>query len=120
MKWILLLALVLLPQLVGAQIIAIDLNRAQLQWQWVQGTGGLVAEFHVKCGSATGNYTKVTVLVGSAVRATPIKDVITGSGNWFCTVSAVNQYGESANANEVNFAAGATPSSPTSVTVTAQ
>lgn len=99
--------------------VAVDINNAKLAWDWSQGTGGPPDEFRVKCGSSTGNYSRVTS-VGPTARELSVKAAITGSGNWFCAVSAANQFGESANSNEVNFAAGASPSSPTGLRVSAQ
>lgn len=119
----LLLAIVFLIVAEGyalAQVI-VDLNKGQLQWQWVQGTGGLASEFHVKCGSASGSYSKITVLVGSTVRTANIKDVITGSGIWYCVVTGANKYGESGNSNEVPFDGGVgVSSSPTNLTIPPQ
>ena len=102
-----------------AQTISVDLSKANFNWTWTQGTGGPATEFHVKCGSATNTYTRVTTVAPTA-RSLPVKDGITGSGNWYCAVSAVNQYGESANSNEVFFSAGAGPSAPTNFGVSAQ
>lgn len=101
-------------------ILTVDLNKAQLQWDWTQGTGGAVDEFRMYCGPQAGQYTKTTVLTNPAARTLAVKDAITGSGNWFCAVSAANRYGESVKSNEVPFDAGAIPSSPTNNRVTAQ
>lgn len=100
--------------------ISVDINKAKLAWDWTQGSGGTPTEFRVKCGTATGNYTKVTTIADPAARQANVKDVITGSGNWFCAVSAANSFGESGNSNEVPFAAGAAPLAPTNARVTAQ
>lgn len=94
-----------------AQPIIVDLNRAQLAWQWSKGTGSDVNEFRVKCGQSSGAYTKVTVYPNPAQRTAQVRDVIAGSGVWYCIVTAANQYGEAAS-NEVPFDAGAAPSSP--------
>lgn len=119
-KLILASLLLLLASPAYAQTISVDINRAKIAWDWAQGTGGVPTEFRVKCGNATGVYTKITVLAGIAVREANVRDVITGSGNWFCAVSVANQFGESAMSNEVPFSAGAAPSSPTNTRVTAQ
>lgn len=100
--------------------IAVDIAKAKLAWDWTQGTGGVPTEFRVKCGAASGVYTKITTIADPAARSANIRDVITGSGNWFCAVSAANQFGESANSNEVFFAAGAAPLAPTNARVSAQ
>ena len=99
--------------------VAVDINKAKLMWDWTQGTGGVPAEFLVKCGTTSQNYTRITS-VAPTLRELSVSSAITGSGNWFCTVSAANQFGESANGNEVPFVAGAVPSSPTNMRVTAQ
>lgn len=100
--------------------ISVDINKAKLAWDWTQGTGGIPTEFRVKCGAATGNYSRVTTLADPAARGANIRDVITGSGNWFCAVTAANAFGESVPSNEVNFSAGAAPSAPTNARVSAQ
>lgn len=101
-------------------VIAVDLNKAKLSWDWTQGAGGMVEEFRVKCGNTSGNYTRVTSLANPAAREVAVRDAIAGSGNWFCVVTAANQFGESGVSNEVPFVAGAAPSSPTNTRVTAQ
>lgn len=101
--------------------LSVDLNLAQLEWTWVKGappTDGLPDEFLVKCEKPTGE-SKITSMMAIA-RAAPIRQVITGSGDWFCVVTAKNKFGESGVSNQVFFAAGATPSSPTGVKVTSK
>ena len=107
----------------SAQVIAVDMNKAKLMWDWTQGAApndGTPDEFRVKCGGVSGTYTKITVVVGSAVRELPVKSAITGSGDWFCVVTAANQFGESGPTNEVPFVAGVGPSSPTNLVIQAQ
>ena len=98
-------------------VVAIDIQRATLLWDWTQGTGGAATEFRAKCGQVSGTYTKVTILANPAARSMPVKDAILGSGNWFCAVSAANRYGESGLSNEVPFDAGDIPSNPSNVRV---
>ena len=103
-------------------VVAVDINRAKLRWQWVQGAppaDGTPDEFRVKCGQASGNYTRTTVVAYPTLEVA-VKTAITGSGNWFCVVTAANQFGESGNSNELPFAAGAVPSGPSSLTILAQ
>ena len=104
-----------------AQSIAVDINRAKLAWTWTpDATSGTPSEFRMKCGATSGNYTKVTVVADSNAREMAVKDAITGNGNWFCAVSAANQFGESGLSNEVPFVAGAAPSGGLKLTVQAQ
>jgi len=107
-------AFLVLPALARAQTTA-DLNTATLQWQWAQGTGGVPTEFHFKCGNASKVYTKLTIVPGATMRVVNVKDVIGGTGNWYCAVSAINAIAESPDSNEVFFSAGAGPSGPNSL-----
>ena len=100
-------------------VISVDITKARLVWTWTQGTGGAVTEFRVKCGSTTGIYTKITILTDPTARFVTILSAITGPGNWFCVVSAANQFGESANTNEVSFAAGQQPVGPSGLQIIA-
>mgnify|MGYP001574108225 CR=1 FL=1 len=119
-----LLALTLIGLLAGpiqAQtVISVDITTAKLSWAWTQGTGGAVVEFRVKCGNVAGTYTKTTILADPSVRSVGVATTITGPGNWFCVVSAANQFGESGNSNEVNFAAGNAPVAPSGLQIIAQ
>lgn len=98
--------------------ISVDINKAKLQWDWAQGSGGIPDNFLVKCGQSTGNYTRITQVLYPSTSVN-ISSVITGQGNWFCAVSAFNQFGESGLSNEVPFVAGAVPSPPSNARVTA-
>jgi len=89
-------------------------------WNFTQGTGGAATEFRMKCGNTSNTYTKITVIANAAAREMNVKDAISGNATWFCAVFAANQYGESGPSNEVNFVAGVTPSSPTSLVIQAQ
>ena len=118
-----LIGVVLLASIAWAQtptVISVDITKAQLTWSWAQGTGGVVVEFRIKCGNAAGMYTKTTVLADPAARTLPVASAIGGPGNWFCAVSAANQFGESPNSNEINFAAGNVPVAPSGLQILVQ
>ena len=117
----LLAASVLLPVGVSAQaVISVDITKARLSWTWTQGTGGAVSEFRVKCGATAGSYTGTTVLTDPTARSVPVQQVVSGPGNYFCVVTAANQFGESGSSNEVPFAAGNAPAAPSGLQITAQ
>ena len=102
------------------QAIAVDISKAKLVWTWTQGTGGVPTEFRVKCGQTAGTYTKTTTLTNIALRELAIATAITGVGNWFCTGTVANEFGESAAAAEVSFRAGAVPAGMGSLVIQAQ
>lgn len=111
----------LVADVVHAQTsVSVNINKAKLSWQWTQGTGGVADGFNIKCGNTTGNYTKITTINNPTARTADVKDAITGSGQWFCIVTAFNQFDESAGASEVSFFAGDGPSAPTNLTIQAQ
>lgn len=116
MRFVLVLALLLVPAPVAAQT-AVDLNAAKFAWDWTQGTGGAATEFRIKCGTTTGVYPTV-VAVGPTLRTYPVSQVIGGAGTYRCIITAANQYGESPPSGEVFFAAGAGPSSPGNFRIT--
>ena len=125
MKLILSLALLAFALLAtvpaGAQtVINLDINKASLAWQWTQGIGGVAAEFHVKCGPASGSYSLPIVKIPAPVLTVPIKSVTPAVGKYFCVVTAANQYGESAPSNEVAYDAGTVPAAPTAATIQSQ
>lgn len=101
-------------------VISVDITKATLAWTWTQGTGGAVAEFRVKCGPTSAAYTKTTALADPAARSVAVSAAIAGPGNWFCVVTAANQFGESGPSNEVPFAAGNAPAAPSGLQITAQ
>src|SRR5262245_34437356 len=107
------------------QAISVDIDRALFQWTWSLGTGGALAEFRIKCGAATGQYTTTFVHRPALPPATsvflqPVKPVITAPGTYFCVVTAANQFGESNPTNEVQFTAGSRPVAPTNLGITTQ
>jgi len=125
----LLLALCLGFFLTGAAqaqtVLSLDINKAVLTWDWSRGTepgvnDGDVAEFRMKCGAATGTYTKVTVWDLTKPRRMPVKEAIDGSGTWFCAAFAANEFGESGPSNEVNFRAGTVPNAPTGTVIVSE
>lgn len=111
----------LLPVKSWAQtVISVDITKARLSWTWTQGTGGAVMEFRVKCGPTTATYTTTLVLPDPAARSVPVQQVVSGPGNYFCVVTAANQFGESGASNEVPFSAGNVPVAPSGLQITAQ
>lgn len=92
-------------------LIAVDIDLASLSWDAPVG-GGTVAEYRVKCGSASGIYTKITPVPAPAI-SIPVRDAIDGLGIWFCVVTSRNQFGESGPTNEITFEAGMKPGAPT-------
>ena len=111
--------LLLSTELAAQTVISVDINKARLQWDWTQGTGGAVDKFNVKCGTTPTTVSKVTTIADPAARSANIRDVITGSGQWYCAVNAENGFGVSGDSNQVPFAAGAAPSAPANSRVTA-
>jgi len=107
--------LALLPAQLSAQTpISVDMNRARLTWSWSQGAGGPAELFNVKCGTSSKVYTK-TMSVKAPTTELAVAQAITGSGTWFCVVTASNSFGESGPSNEFPFVAGAVPSSPSAL-----
>lgn len=116
MKKFLFASLLLVPVVANAQT-GVDLDRATFSWDWLQGVGGAVSEFRIKCGPAVGSYPNVTIITNPAARSFPVKTVIGGTGVYHCVITAANQYGESLPSGEVFFSAGATPSTSTNFRV---
>lgn len=113
-----------------AQQISVDISKAKLAWDAPvicttfpdvpPGCGGTPATYHVRCGDATGNYNHPVVDVAAPNTEIEIKLIVPSLGEYFCVVSAENQFGVSGVSNEVNFTAGATPGNPTNLSVVAQ
>ena len=102
--YFLLIIIIGLPAVVDAQ--SYDLNKARLTWNWIQGappSDGTVSEFRVKCGQSSKVYNKLTVIADPAARSVAVRQVIQGSGNWYCVIHAANVAGESGPSNEVFF-----------------
>ena len=99
-------------------VLSVDIAKAKLSWTPGAG-GGTVAEYRVKCGTATGIYTiiKAVPAPGTSIG---VLAVIPGPGTFFCAVSAANVFGESGLYNEVNFAAGNVPATPTNTLIQSQ
>lgn len=102
------------------QAIAVDIAKAKLVWTWSQGTGGVPAEFRIKCGNTSGSYTKTTPVTNIALRELAIATAINGVGTWFCVATAANEFGESGATAEITFRAGAVPTSPATLVIQAQ
>lgn len=101
----LILAILLYSSTASAQAASVDINKAVLSWTFAPGVGsGIVEKFEVRCGQVTGVYTKITTYAATAVAAN-VRDIITGSGNWFCTVAAMNSIPSEVKGNEVPFGA---------------
>lgn len=96
--------------------IAVNINTAVLQWNAPTG-GAAPTEYRVKCGTAAGTYTLPPAVVQAPTTSVPVKSAIPSSGNYFCVVSAANQFGESPNSNEVVFQAGDVPLAPTNLVI---
>ena len=119
MKWILALALLLVPAIAHSQT-NVNANKATLDWTFTQDpTQGVPDGFNVKCGVTQGGpYTKITT-VSPTTFTILVKNAMVGTGNNACIVTAENIYGESAPTNEVFFSAGIPPNAPFSLQVTA-
>ena len=100
--------------------IAVDITRARLSWEWTPGTGGLVEAFRMQCGPTAGVYTLLVSVPDPAARSLALSAVVTTPGRYFCVVSAMNQFSESANSNEVSFTAGVGPVAPVDLSIQAQ
>lgn len=103
--------LALFPSAINAQT-TYDLNRAKLTWSWSQGTGGVVDGFKMKCGIGSGTYTLIANIPDPTAREFPVRSVITGSGGYYCVVTAFNGVGESPPSNEIFFVVGVSALSP--------
>jgi len=122
-----LLALPLLALLTGPasaqQTPALPLATARLTWNWQPGTttgvdDGQANGFRIKCGPASKTYSNTVDLTSPLTRDVLIRNVVKGSGAYYCVVTAYNTAGESGPSNEVFFSVTATPSPPTSLSTT--
>ncbi len=113
-----------------AQQISVDISKAKLMWEAPivctqfpnvpPGCGGEAATYHVKCGDTSGNYNHPVVDVAAPNTEIEVKLIVPSLGEYFCVLSAENQFGVSGNSNELNFTAGATPGNPTNLSVVGQ
>lgn len=85
--------------------VVVDLSKAQFRWTWVQGTGGMVEKWIVKCGPTTGAYTLTKDYPDPALRQVPLSSIITTEGTYFCMVLAANAGGSSGPSPEASFRA---------------
>ena len=102
--------------------IAVDINKAKLLWDWVQGpppNDGIPTEFRVKCGTVTGIYTQVTPVAFPTKELAIIK-AISESGTYFCVVTSANEFGECTPTNEISFRAGTISVPPTRLKLQSQ
>ena len=104
----------------GQTVIAVDLQKANLSWDWAQGTGSAATEFRVYCQPVGGPPAAPTILTDPTVRTVPLRSVVTALGQYTCAVTAANEFGESARSNEVAFRAGTVPPAPTNLRILAQ
>jgi hypothetical protein len=109
------------------QSISVNIDQAKFQWTWVQGTGSPAVSFRIRCGTAAGVYSlpPFTVPFPATIPPAnqytqPVKPVLPGPGTYFCVVTSVNQFGESASSNEVAFAAGTVPAIPNPLNLISQ
>lgn len=112
-RWLIagLLVLGMATAALGQTVPKVSFQRGTLSWDYTQGTGGVAAEFRMKCGVASATYTKITI-VPVTQKSLPVNQAIPAIGTYFCVVTAANEYGESGPSNEVNFTAGNAPSDP--------
>lgn len=76
-----------------------------------------ITDYKIYCGKSSGSYT-VTKNTGSNVVEYNVADIPLTVGSWFCVITAINKYGESAFSNEKTFALdGAVPSAPLNLTI---
>lgn len=110
----------------GQTVVAVDINRAALSWDWSKGTGGDVEAFNLKCGPAPGSYTLPPFVVpvpgapASYTGNVPVKSVVTAPGRYYCIVTASNLFGESGPSNELPFDAGNAPGAAVNLRLIAQ
>ncbi len=94
-----------------AQVITVNINTATMTWAWTLAPGSDPADgFRMHCGNATNTYTISTDIPDPAARTISVKQVVRGTGTYFCVITAYNKVGESPLSNEINFFAGAAPS----------
>lgn len=106
-------------QAAAQTVLSVDITKATLAWAWQQGTGSPADGFNVKCGTATGVYSKVNQVKPSSVLEYPVLSAIAGPGTWFCVVTAFNEFGETSPTNEVTFKAGTLPGDPNKLIIKA-
>ena len=88
---------------VAPSAATVNMETSTIDWDWAQGGGGVVTEFRVKVGPASGNYTRTTVVQNPAARSLDALTAIGVSGTWWAIVTAANADGESSPSNEISF-----------------
>jgi len=115
MRHILFAAILLLTIPATAQTtISVNINQARLVWDWTQGAppdDGVPMEFRVKC-SIVGGAALPVVTTSASAREIPVKQVVSGPGEYSCHLTAANEFAESAPSNAVSFRAGSPPTAP--------
>jgi hypothetical protein len=126
------LIVLMLTVTVSAQTtLAVDITKASLVWTWTKGTqagvnDGVPTEWWFYCGTTAGapNVAPVKLPYVTPTSGTsysqPVKPLIAGSGTWFCSLVASNQFGQSARTNEVSFTAGTLPVAATGLVIQSQ
>lgn len=69
----------------------------------------MIGGFRVKCGPAASTYTIATTVANPAARELPLSSVLSTTGIYFCTVMAINRFGEGPGSPEFSFEAGGPP-----------
>ena len=117
LKLLIIVGFLLFASIASAQTMSVNINRAKLSWNWLpDGASGPLEKFIMKCGPSSGNYNRLTD-IGPTLREIAVKDVIGGSGAYFCAIVSANVFGESLASNEVPFVAGVAPSGTIVLTV---
>ena len=80
----------------------------------------MVTSFTLKCGNTPGVYRLIVPIGDPKSRSIAVQTVGVSPGNWFCSVTAVNEFGESPTSNEVSFSAGDVPLGPSNLTIQAK
>jgi hypothetical protein len=77
-------------------------NKAVISWTFTPNSGsGTIDKYEARCGTSSNTYSKITQYAATAT-AGLVKDMITGSGRWFCAVFAMNALSE-VKSNEIPF-----------------
>lgn len=80
----------------------IDINKATISWTFTPNpNSGVIDKYEARCGPSTNNYSKITQYAATAT-AGLVRDMITGSGRWYCAIFAMNALSE-VKSNEIPF-----------------
>ena len=67
--------------------VQVPFQTAKFVWDWVQGSGGMVEEFEITCG------TLKKTIADPAGRSILVKDLVPGPGVYICSIVAKNRFG---------------------------